>query len=63
MTKEVDELKARIGKKKFEEIEALAREQKKKGKSPEEIVAAIRKKFSKVVPATGDLSHIIPSPR
>lgn len=42
----VDELKKKIGKEKFEEIDALVRKAKVAGKSTDEIVAMLRAKFS-----------------
>lgn len=47
MPKDIDELRSKIGSKKLKEIKAFADEAKAEGKSPDEVKAAIKKKFSK----------------
>ena len=47
MTKDIDELRRRIGSKKVNEIKAFVKKQKALGMSPEEIISAVRNKFSK----------------
>jgi hypothetical protein len=46
-TKDIDELKKRIGSNKFDEIKAFVERRRAEGKSPDEIEAAVRAKFGK----------------
>lgn len=62
MRKDIKELKARIGKRKFNEIKAFVNEQKEKGRSTEEIKTAIQEEFGKEIARTEDFIFIIPTP-
>jgi hypothetical protein len=47
MPKDIDELRRRIGSKKVNEIKAFVKKAKASGKSPDDIIGDIRRKFSK----------------
>lgn len=49
MKKDIEEVKATIGEKKFNEIEAFARKLKKEGKTPGEVKAAIKAAYSEPI--------------